>query len=224
MLLPVFLIVIRNAMLRSGILSGLLLMGAVWRPGGPEWWYFHCDGILVGVLLCQFLDHSSLGPVRRPATVRPWVAAAFTVALLSLVVTLPALVERAHLAWVLLSMCSGLLVLAASFGRGYVSDLGLGRLIGWLGSRSYALYLCHIPVALVVYTLRSAWLDGLEAVLGTRLAELPAYVIACALLIGAAGELTYRLVEVPSLAWSRRAADGWLPWTRQARPAPALTA
>jgi peptidoglycan/LPS O-acetylase OafA/YrhL len=66
------------------------------------------------------------------------------------------------------------------------------KLIGWLGIRSYGIYLLHKPIRLVFVTLLSGFSISLDPVAST--------LIVCVLLFALA-EISYRLVEKPIMNW-----------------------
>jgi peptidoglycan/LPS O-acetylase OafA/YrhL len=89
-----------------------------------------------------------------------------------------------------------LLVWAASYDRAYVMANGIGkRVLAWVGTRSYALYLLHVPVFYLTHTIWESLVPQ-----GTRINEggytLHLVATAAVLAIGLS-ELNYRLVEVP---------------------------
>jgi len=95
----------------------------------------------------------------------------------------------------LIALLSSALVLIASFDRDYLWPDGLAkRVLIWVGSRSYGIYLIHLSA---FYTTRellfrlhpAGWVPG-------KADFLPLVLIAAALIL-VASELSYRLVEVP---------------------------
>ena len=98
-----------------------------------------------------------------------------------------------------------MLVLIASYDRDYLCPYPVAqRVMGWLGSRSYALYLVH-PLVFVVT--REIWFRLAPA--GTMFGStytLRFAVTALVLLFGLS-ELNYRLVERPLRKYGRGVAD-----------------
>ena len=102
----------------------------------------------------------------------------------------------------IIALLSGLLVGAAAYDRNYMTPgITSGRLLRWLGSRSYALYLTHMTaflgthwIVILIYGYyppHHAWLDMLA--------------IGCAMTIAALlAELTHRIVEIPARNVGRR--------------------
>lgn len=66
------------------------------------------------------------------------------------------------------------------------------RFLGWLGIRSYGIYLLHKPIRLVFVTLLSGFSISLDPVVST--------LIVCVLLFALA-EISYRLIEKPIMNW-----------------------
>lgn len=94
-----------------------------------------------------------------------------------------------------IAVCSAVLVWVASYDRDYLLPRSrLKTALTWVGSRSYGIYLIHIPVFFLLHEL---WFRF--APLGSQdVASQPWPVLACALLlIGLLSELNYRLVEMP---------------------------
>ena len=101
----------------------------------------------------------------------------------------------------LVAVLAGILVYTASFDRGYLLRPGISRRIaGWLGARSYALYLTHIPCyALareIVYRVHPPTLFHPTI-------ELAALVALGVMLTLALALLSYRFVELPARRYGR---------------------
>ena len=94
-----------------------------------------------------------------------------------------------------ISLLVALLVLIASYDRDYLMRDGtLKRILLWFGSRSYALYLTHIPA---FFLTREVWFraTGADPAHGGDFA-LP-YVVSAYCLLACFAELNYRFVETP---------------------------
>ncbi|WDR37995.1 acyltransferase [Pseudomonas serboccidentalis] len=96
----------------------------------------------------------------------------------------------------LLAVASGLFVLIASYNEGLLfPSLAKNRVLLWLGSRSYALYLLHSVAFFIV-------IEGCSRIAGSRtLIETPEHTLALAiggvLMTIALVEVAHRLIEVP---------------------------
>ena len=107
--------------------------------------------------------------------------------------------------WGLVSPLAASLVYAASFDQGYILGRGLARrALVWAGSRSYAIYLVHIPAYAAVR--EAFWrLDPPPIFPNARL-DLT-YLVPALVLTAVLAEFTHRLVERPARAFGRRLSD-----------------
>lgn len=105
-----------------------------------------------------------------------------------------------------IALVSGLLVWIASYGKAY---LGLGktsyRLWAYLGSRSYAIYLAHVPI----YYLARPLAGHLGYVPNASHFAAAGYLIAALLTVFILAELNYRFVELPLRNYGRIVANSW---------------
>ncbi|TXH91896.1 MAG: acyltransferase [Pseudomonas sp.] len=93
------------------------------------------------------------------------------------------------------AMISAMLVWLASCGSG----IEPGRLLRWMASRSYALYLVHFPLYALTQIL-------LFPVADCSILQLAIYAICSGTVIALAAELTYRWVELPLRNYGRQLA------------------
>lgn len=106
--------------------------------------------------------------------------------------------------WGLLSLLAALLVYAASFDKGYIVGHGLpSRLLVWFGSRSYAIYLVHVPAYALVREL--FWRFDPPPIYPDAALDL-LYLVPALLLTVLLAEVTHRLVERPARRFGRRLA------------------
>ena len=148
---------------------------------------------MIGVLLALGSRRGAFW-AREPAWLRERRAAA---ALLPLLALVPALTTSAIGPWrfSVAAVLGGVLVLVASFDRDYLRPSGLcGQAMLWIGTRSYALYLTHMPA---YFAARELWTRTLppHGVLDVSY-TVPVGVtgVLLALLLS---ELTWRLIEQP---------------------------
>lgn len=208
LLLPLLLLVVRNDAVRAAGLVALIAAGLLWRPFGAHWWMFRIDALLAGVLV--FMAYRRLGVRLSLPKPHPVLAAAVTLGLLVALAGSISMIQW-RFAWQVLTAClAGLLVALGAQDRGWVSNFGVGPVVDWLGSRSYSLYLCHIPIILWVWSLSEQALDRPLRHAG----EIPMLALLSVLLIGLAGELSYRLVESPAHRTAQRIGRRILAGTR----------
>jgi len=95
----------------------------------------------------------------------------------------------------IIAVLSAVLVWVASYDRDYLLPRSpLKTALTWVGSRSYGIYLIHVPV---FFLLRELWFR-LAPLGSSDMASHPWLALACGLsLIGLLSELNYRLVEMP---------------------------
>ena len=85
--------------------------------------------------------------------------------------------------------------LEACRDRDYLLSKGpLKRLLVWVGARSYAIYLIHIPA---FFLTREIWFRLDPANAGSDTAYMPVFAATALLLILIASELNYRFIEMP---------------------------
>jgi len=168
---------------------------------------FRVHAILLGVLLAIFCEqpvHTLFEPVlfRNRPVLGPVVLAVLLGFICSLAV-FGQLIASHNVD--VIAVLSAVLVLIASYDRDYLCPYPVAqRVMGWLGSRSYALYLVH-PLVFVVT--REIWFRLAPA--GTMFGStytLRFAVTALVLLFGLS-ELNYRLVERPLRKYGRGVAD-----------------
>jgi peptidoglycan/LPS O-acetylase OafA/YrhL len=154
------------------------------------------DALALGVLLAMWSAQPSYQRWRPSFLDRPWFGMSALIllgALLSFMAT-----DRFTFAWYRIgsiAVLSAVLVWIASYDRNYLMPAGaMQRLLGWIGSRSYGIYLIHIPayqlVRELIFRLQGA---GLSSPAGHPVLTL---MIAFGLIV-LLSELNYRLVEMP---------------------------
>ncbi|MBD9413386.1 acyltransferase [Pseudomonas sp. PDM16] len=156
---------------------------------------FRCDGLLLGVLLAIWSRHPTYALARPTFLLR--IPAKGTLVLLLVMLFMGMLgsdvLKITSHRMSLLALLSVLMVWLASYNDDVFLFSPLREIFAWLGSRSYAIYLIHIPA---FFLTREVW---------ARLAPgQPAddaffyrYVLTAGLLILLLSELNYRLVETP---------------------------
>jgi len=146
-----------------------------------------------GCLIYQFSRTETYRNIESIIFKRPWIIIVGSLVLVALLGLIPAHLPKAKTVS-LVSLVSAALVFLASYNRGYVLKFpGLIKSIFlWIGSRSYGLYLIHIPIYNMTYELwfRIAGPDFDSTY--TTLLVLTAMPLLCVLT-----EINYRLVEVP---------------------------
>jgi peptidoglycan/LPS O-acetylase OafA/YrhL len=167
------------------------------------------DAIALGVLLAMAAPtsiYASAAPryLLGLGTLR-WIVPGLLLALLAMLAAPIMMYWRLHVG--MIAVISVVLVWIASYNRGYLFPEGrIERCLVWIGARSYAIYLIHVPVFFLIrevcYRLNVGISNtGLPAVV---------FAIVAAGLIALFAELNYRYVEQPLRRRGRRIADLFL--------------
>ena len=144
---------------------------------------FRAHGLIVGCLSALYLHHRPT-PLHRPGL---WVNAGLAVVAASLAVALVAPKHPTAFGWNSITPVVGAALLIAGLVSGGAP--GIGRVFAadpavWMGTRSYAIYLWHVP--LIALGEMRGWSPQMAAVVGV-----PAAIIL--------SEISYRRVERPFL-------------------------
>ncbi|MFM0036038.1 hypothetical protein [Paraburkholderia strydomiana] len=106
----------------------------------------------------------------------------------------------------MMAIASAILVYAASFDRTYIlPSRSLRPLLTWIGARSYAIYLSHLPAYMITHEFWTRWAEhkGMPAPDGTFTLR---YALTAISLIIIFDEWNYRFVEAPLRDRGARAA------------------
>lgn len=95
----------------------------------------------------------------------------------------------------MIALLSAILVWIASYDADYLCPMGwFKRVMIWVGTRSYAIYLIHIPA---FFATREVWFRLRPAGINFDEGDFWPFVLTAAALIAALSELNYRFVETP---------------------------
>ncbi|WP_339463642.1 acyltransferase family protein [Pseudomonas sp. EA_105y_Pfl2_R69] len=167
---------------------------------------FRTDALCLGVMLAIFSNNGYYA-IFNPMFLRcRLVSAGLVFVLLMCILALGSnALHIVNIRLSLIALISALLVWIASFNAGYLSNFSspLQPAMLWLGSRSYAIYLIHMPA---FYLTREIWFRTDAAVQGFNENFFYPFVITAFLLIIVLSELNYRLLEAPLRDYGKRAA------------------
>ena len=174
----------------------------VWRPAPlvEFWWMVRCDALAWGVLLALLLNARGAEWLSSQVAIgrtKAWIA---NFVLLFALLVLPWWGFKASITTGVVAIACATWVGLAACERGWVLPGCVNaRLTDWLATRSYALYLAHMPCYMAVnefaYRIGST---GWESV--------PIRVASGILLACAAAEFSYRWIEAPLREYGRRLA------------------
>ena len=132
----------------------ILALAQALAPRAP-WsllWFMRTDALMLGVLLAIWSQRDTYRLYEPTFLRNRWVAGAAMTALLFCVLVLPENLPVGKIGVTpfplgLLALVCCIWVWIASYNRGYILQVGwLKRICLWFGTRSFALYLIHIPV------------------------------------------------------------------------------
>ena len=155
------------------------------------------EGLLLGVLLAIWSRHPTYRLFEPTGMKKHWFARFFVVSLLlfCLATLTPNSTPIVSIAAGLVAIVSAALVFLASYDQDYLwKKSWLKTVMMWVGSRSYAMYLIHVPAYLAT---REIWwrIEPPGTVFDGRFTL--RYLATAAILIIVLSELNYRLVEMP---------------------------
>ena len=178
------------------LVVALLLLVQLPLAHGRLYFFMRTDGLLWGVLLASspWLTRMGRTAACRLATIPASGFAVLAVSLAGMSQFSPAFEQSPPFALGILAAFAALPVWLAGADAGLFLGGALRPGLLWLGSRSYALYLCHVPVFQCAAAM-SHWWPPVAGMLAGH-ADLRSVAIGIPLL-AAAAEFTYRVVETP---------------------------
>ncbi|MEI9987953.1 MAG: acyltransferase [Aliidongia sp.] len=194
LVLPLLVVVARNRL--AAVLAGAVVI-VFCLPPTALLGTFRFHAILLGVLLALFSRQPSYWLIEPVALGRSGLARSATLGVVLLCLTAMAPLGQTIVPFPfdMIALLSAGLVFIASYDRNYLcSDSLFKRGMLWVGSRSYALYLVHMPVYCLT---REIWFRLSPA--GTVFGGIDAlyFVLTAAPMVLVLAELNYRFVEVP---------------------------
>jgi peptidoglycan/LPS O-acetylase OafA/YrhL len=200
---PLLLFFVAGRKLRLALVVLILAQLFLYRPVESMLWMLRTDSIAAGVLIAMLRHEDVAGRFSAAVMFQPESARLLVLALLAGIawasVTTTTMANAG-----LLAILSGTCVWLASDDRNIVLRWpSLRRPLLWMGSRSFAIYLVHLP---------SMWatreiLHRLNLAAGLNEHSEPALLVITLVLIAAMSEATYRLVETPLREMGRKLAS-----------------
>jgi peptidoglycan/LPS O-acetylase OafA/YrhL len=202
MFLPIAIYFLRR---KIGWLCAFLVIAQfpLYRPVMDAWWLTRVDAVAWGVLLA-ILSQTPFYQHIKPTSLRSWPFRIFVSGMLMLSLAVFARGEVFKFFTGAIALCSAVMVWIASYNEGLLfRHLRNNRVLLWIGSRSYSIYLSHILAFYIVVEwckVRGGGVIGPDdtaaiAVGGTILATLFA-------------EASYRFIEQPFRLRGRDIAKG----------------
>jgi peptidoglycan/LPS O-acetylase OafA/YrhL len=201
--LPILWVLLRGRVatfLVALVLAQLFLIRPVW----DLLWATRSDALALGVLLAIWSRRPSYQLFRPTFLDRPILRIPLVITLVLALMTLPTEEEFVPFYTGVLALVSAVMVTIASYDGDYIIRSRLLKPVFlWCGSRSYAIYLTHVPMFMLAHEL---WLRFDGAPVNGQF--ILAFEIMAAALVIVASELNYRLVERPFRAYGRRILAG----------------
>jgi peptidoglycan/LPS O-acetylase OafA/YrhL len=160
-----------------------------------QWWLVRLDAIMWGCVIYQF-SRSSEYRVWEPTFMRSKpVAVAVSALLIAFLMMVPVLLAQQLKVVSIVAVISAALVFMASFQQGYIFPLpkALRAMLLWCGSRSFAIYLIHIPAMTLTHEIwfRINPLSNTDRSYGWRM--LSTWIVLLIVL----ADLNFRFIETP---------------------------
>ena len=195
LVLPLMLLLIAKRKLAVLLALTILVLLFIERPVFSLGWYVRPDGLLWGVLLSLSLDRVKkfkLSGFRLTMQTKRFIFIVLIIALILAPSILTMFADTLSTIGVI-SIISAALVAMCVTGEALTPAGLTGSILAWLGSRSYALYLCHWPIycvirILIMPTSTTEQSLPLEALMFTLI-----WCLSCIAL----AEATYRYIETP---------------------------
>lgn len=178
------------------LLIALIIVQA-WVMRTPLLMSVRTDALAWGVLLAMAYGSAAWQRLDPALLGRRWLRYPVLLLLFGALAALSADTNGFTLHWriALIAVLCTILVWIASYGRGYICAEGpLKTVLMWIGSRSYAIYLVHVPVYFLVR--ESYWRMGFAGNPPPAYSSL-IYATTAMLLIALLAEANYRWVEKP---------------------------
>lgn len=161
------------------------------------WYGFRITGFCLGICLAM-LSNSWVHRVLEPtpllrSRVLHWVVPLLLLALLGNILSTSTRMAPPGVRFDIAALVGAMLVLLASYDKNYLlPDSPLKRLLVWVGSRSYSLYLCHI----LCYAATREFFFRVAPDLARTTEGTYAYLATGIVLAFVSAELSYRFIEV----------------------------
>lgn len=173
------------------------------------------DALCLGVLIAIWSRHQSYQLFAPQFLNNAWLGALFVVVPLCGLLALGSnVLNIIGMRLSVIALLAALLVWGASYNRDYLCALfgPLARPLIWLGARSYAVYLIHMPA---YFATREVWHRLSPESSGFGDDFFYSFVFTAGVLTLVCAELNYRLLEVPLRERGKRLANDWLHGRRE---------
>ncbi|MEM5315565.1 acyltransferase [Paraburkholderia sp. JHI869] len=207
MLLPLLLFFCGRRIVVYALAAAVLAQLFLHRPLLSFLWFFRTDALALGALIAIAKSSGVLAKIEPRWLSNGWRSAIALALLCALLAAIPAAFVSIPFHTGLLAITSAAMIWIASYARGYTLPDGLiKRAAVYIGARSYAIYLIHIPVYLVT---REIWsrIEGNGAAIDGHFTV--RFIVTATVLILVLAELNFRLIEQPLRRYGVSLANKW---------------
>lgn len=191
---PVLIILFRRNL--GWLMLAIALVQIVLPRQTPYLMVFRTDALALGVLIALWSHHQSW-QLGRDVVMRLGRMGCLALALCAIVAMalLSGRIEVTPYKMGLIAVSSALLVLLASYDEDLLSPRGyLRRLLMWVGGRSYAIYLIHVPA---FFAVREGFYRWGPANTAPDMTNVAFYMVCMLFLLLLLAEMNFRYVEMP---------------------------
>ena len=202
---PFLIYFLRRSTLRVVLLALIAAQIFLIRPVDGALWFTRTDAISFGVLIALARRDGWLDAPGKVVQQHPRLAG-FAALLLAVAVASISVMPSLQINAGLLALTSAGLVFIASVNADVIVPVAyLRQGLLWIGSRSFSLYLAHIPVMLATREIfyRASHKDP------SLVPPAAAVILVALVLLGLCAEGTYRVIETPFRLFGRQVAKNW---------------
>lgn len=196
-ILPVFLYIIRKPENRIYALLSMFILFSTNLIFSDNMWMFRFSKIPLGIVVYYATTTQAYAEIAPNISLKLWPPVITTAFLFFIGVAMLAVRPLPSLGFAIANLLSAVLVFLASYQKGYISSFGVNPLVQWIGTRSYSIYLCHVPMMLFNRLLWMLILRFFNIQLTNDYWII--LLVSCVILTGIASEISYRFLEKPFL-------------------------
>jgi peptidoglycan/LPS O-acetylase OafA/YrhL len=201
LLFPILIIVFRRHL--GWVLLAVALIQICMPRNHPYLMMFRTDALALGILLALWSRKASWQAVLPNfLMLGRWGCLLLALTCIGVMTLLSSRLELTHYAIGIIAILSALLVLMASYDRDLLlPNSWFKTLLVWIGGRSYAIYLIHVPVFFATrelfYRLYPEQIESLQLTV--------AYLITAAVMLTVLVQLNFRMLEIPLRKYGAKA-------------------
>ncbi|AIO68791.1 acyltransferase family protein [Burkholderia oklahomensis] len=218
LLLPFILFFANRRLLVPLLIALVLVQIFLPRPILSFLWFVRTDALMLGAILAIAKNVGLLERLDPRILSNNWLASSILILLCVLIALIPGALVSIPFHTGMLAIVSFLMVWIASYDKGYTLHDGLlKKVMAYVGSRSYAVYLIHVPIYRAT---REIWLRLTSPQVAFNDRYTVSFVMTALVLTFLLAELNFRFIEAPLRKRGVRIADQWMNQMSSAKHAP----